>query len=183
MARNELLDIVNDEDTIIGQETRENIHKKGLLHREIHVWFITPRGKIIFQHRAKDKDTYPDLLDATVGGHVEPGMTYDETAIKETEEETGLKLNFNDLILLKKMKIKFYDKLSDTTNNSFQIQYGYLYKGKIADLHIEQGNSQGFEEWSVEQMVNLSDEDKKKFIPFKFSEEFLDVFKKLKMLI
>jgi len=47
--------------------------KKGCFIEKIHVWFVTPDGEIIFQRRAKDKDTYPDLLDATVGGHVEPG--------------------------------------------------------------------------------------------------------------
>src|ERR1035437_3863166 len=95
-----LLDIINENDVVIGQDTRENVHKKGLLHREIHVWFITPDGQMIFQHRAKDKDTYPDLLDATVGGHVEPGATYEETAIKEMEEETGLKAEKEDLHIL-----------------------------------------------------------------------------------
>src|SRR5574343_530627 len=98
----ELLDIVNENDEIIGQDTRENVHKFGLLHREIHIWFITPDGNMIFQHRAKDKDTYPDLLDATVGGHVDQGMTYEESAIKEMEEETGLKIDFKDLHFLKK---------------------------------------------------------------------------------
>ena len=73
MADNRKLNIIDENGNITGEETRENIHKQGLLHREIHVWFYTPKGEILFQHRAKDKDTYPDLLDATVGGHVEIG--------------------------------------------------------------------------------------------------------------
>jgi len=68
----QILEIVNENDEVIGLENRTKIHTEGLLHREIHVWFITPNGEIVFQHRAKDKDTYPDKLDATVGGHVEP---------------------------------------------------------------------------------------------------------------
>ena len=87
----EYLEIVNENDEIIGKEIRKKVHQDGLLHREIHIWFITPNREIIFQHRAKDKDTYPDKLDATVGGHVDPGMLYDETAFKECEEETGIK--------------------------------------------------------------------------------------------
>lgn len=81
-----ILDIVDENDQIIGQATRDKIHRQGLLHREIHVYFITPQQEIIFQHRAKDKETFPDLLDATVGGHVEIGDSYELTAIKETEE-------------------------------------------------------------------------------------------------
>ena len=71
MADSRKLNIVDENDQIIGEDTRENIHRKGLLHREIHVWFYTPKSEIVFQHRAKNKDTFPDLLDATVGGHVE----------------------------------------------------------------------------------------------------------------
>ena len=83
----EMLEVIDENDNTVGLETRAKIHQDGLLHREIHVWFVTPQGEIIFQHRAKDKDTYPDKLDATVGGHVEPKMSYEETAIKECKEE------------------------------------------------------------------------------------------------
>lgn len=64
----EMLEVVDENDNIIGFETRAKVHEQGLLHREIHIFFITPNGEVIFQHRAKDKDTYPDKLDATVGG-------------------------------------------------------------------------------------------------------------------
>ena len=90
MADNRKLNIIDENGNITGEETRENIHKQGLLHREIHVWFYTPKGEILFQHRAKDKDTYPDLLDATVGGHVEIGADYESAALQELEEETGI---------------------------------------------------------------------------------------------
>ena len=73
MADNRKLNIVGEQGKIISEETSESIHNKGLLHREIHIWFYAPESEIIFQHREKDKDTYPDLLDATVGGHVEIG--------------------------------------------------------------------------------------------------------------
>lgn len=102
----EMLEVVDENDNIIGLETREKVHKDGLLHREIHVFFLTPQGEIIFQHRAKDKDTYPDKLDATVGGHVDPDMTYEETAIKECREETGIDIDVNKLLFLTKMRKK-----------------------------------------------------------------------------
>ncbi len=36
----EILNIVNENDEVVGEDTRENIHKKGLLHREINVFVI-----------------------------------------------------------------------------------------------------------------------------------------------
>jgi len=161
----DILNIVNDRDEIIGQDTRENIHKHGLLHREIHVYFITPNQEIIFQHRTKDKDTFPDLLDATVGGHVEIGDSYEQTAIKEIEEETGLKINPHDLISVDKIKRRAEDKATSKINYSFCFRYIYIYKGSVKDLRVEAGKALGFEVWSLERLLNLTDQDQARFIP------------------
>ncbi len=161
-----LLNIVNENDEIIGVASREDIHRQGLCHREIHVFFITPRNEIIFQHRAKDKDTYPDLLDATVGGHVEIGQSYEETVIKETEEETGLKIKMSDLVFINKVKRKSKDEVTGKINNVFNCRYLYIYSGKIEDLKIEVGAGIGFEAWPLDKILNISDSDRNKFIPY-----------------
>ncbi len=85
-----LLNIVNEEGDILGEETREKIHREGLLHRIVHVWFYTLDKKIVFQIRGKNAETHPNLFDATVGGHVEIGQDYVQAAIAETREETGV---------------------------------------------------------------------------------------------
>jgi isopentenyldiphosphate isomerase len=130
---------------------------------------VTPDGKIIFQHRAKDKDTYPDLLDATVGGHVEPGESYLDAAVKETMEETGFKLNPADLHELKKLRTRSEDKVTGMINNTFRMQYLYIFRGKISDLHIEKGKAVGFEAYSIEELQKMNDADKSKFIPVNYS--------------
>lgn len=163
----EYLNIVDEDDNIIGQETRSEIHRLGLLHREIHVYFITPNKEIIFQHRAKDKDTYPDLLDATVGGHVDLGYDYQPTAVREVEEETGLKINQEDLIFLKNVRNKsLYDPISNKFNNTWEKIYLYNFKGQLSDLKVEQGKALGFELWSIEKLKKISEEEKKRFVPY-----------------
>ena len=127
--KTEQLEVINENDQVIGLETREKIHKDGLLHREIHIWFLTPKAEIVFQHRAKDKDTYPDKLDATVGGHVEPKMSYEETAVKECKEETGIDIDLKNLVFLRKMRKKSFDEATGLTNNTIRSQYAYLYDG------------------------------------------------------
>lgn len=69
----ELLDVVDEHDRVIGQATRERIHKEGLLHREIHVYFYNSVGDILFQKRGSDVDMNPDVLHSSVGGHVDAG--------------------------------------------------------------------------------------------------------------
>ncbi len=162
----EKLNIVNDDDKVIGIEDRNIIHQKGLLHREVHVHFITPDNTIIFQHRAKDKDTYPDLLDATVGGHVEIGDDYLSSAIKETFEETGIKVSSLDLIPVDKIHKTSTDSVTGKINHAFQQEYIYKFEGNVEDLKIEKGKGLGFELWSFEDILNISDNEKIKFIPY-----------------
>jgi isopentenyldiphosphate isomerase len=155
--QSQILEIVDENDNVVGVENRAEIHEKGLLHREIHIWFITPQEEIIFQHRSKNKDTYPDKLDATVGGHVEPNMSYEETAVKECKEETGINIDVDRLIFLTKIKTKSFDKKTGLINNTIRSQYAYLHDGLIKDLRIEKGKSEGFEAWKIDDLPNLSE--------------------------
>jgi len=182
MVDNRKLNIVDENGKIIGEETRENIHDQGLLHREIHVWFYTPKGEIIFQHREKDKDTYPDLLDATVGGHVELGSDYENTASQELTEETGIKTEKNNLVFIQMIRSKTFDTATNKTNNVIRAIYAYRYEGKVEDLKVEKGKAIGFESWPLEKIFNISDEDRKRFIPAILEEGVLNIFRKIQKL-
>ena len=182
MSDGRMLNVVNEEDEVIGEETREKVHQDGLLHREIHIFFITPQKEIILQHRAKDKDTYPDLLDATVGGHVEIGDDYISTAVKEAKEETGFDIDKEKLVLLKKMRKETFDNVTGLTNNTIRSQYGYLYEGNIDDLEVEEGKAIGFEAWNIDKLKNLTDQEKERLIPVLLEEEYMNLFEDLKKL-
>ncbi len=175
----EKLNIVDENDEIIGEEARGKIHKEGLLHRETHVWFLTPNKELILQLRAKDKDTFPDMLDATVGGHVDLGMNYEDTALKEMEEETGIKAKMEDLKFLRKIRLKSDDLVSGKINNTFKKQFVYIYNGNLADLKIEEGKSQGFEVWPLGRLQNLTEEEKSHFVPGIVEPELLDLLAKI----
>src|SRR3989344_8108467 len=183
MADNRKLNTVDESGKVIGEETRENIHNQGLLHREVHVWFYTPKGEIIFQHREKDKDTYPDLLDATVGGHVEISLDYENTALQELQEETGIGVKKNNLAFIQMVRSKTFDMATNKTNNVIRAIYAYRYEGKVEDLKIEKGKAIGFESWPLETLFNISDEDKKHFIPSIFEKDNLEIFHKIEKLI
>jgi isopentenyldiphosphate isomerase len=172
----EKLNVVNENDEIIGEEDRRLIHEKGLLHREVHVWFYTPQGEVIFQHRAKDKDAYPDRLDATVGGHVDIGDSYEEAAIRESKEETGINLKPADLVFLKKIKARSEDAVTHMINYAFKAEYAYLFKGAPEDLNIEEGKSHGFELWNIDTLLNLPAQERDKFTPIIFKEELREIF-------
>lgn len=84
---NELFDVVDADDRVIGQATRRDVHARGLRHRAVHV-FVQNRAHQIFLHqRSADKDTYPNRWNSSCAGHVAAGQAYDETVWRELAEE------------------------------------------------------------------------------------------------
>ncbi len=177
-----MLDLINDKNEVIGSDDRENIHVYGLLHREINVWLFNSNNELFLQKRSATKDTCPNLLDASAGGHVESGYDYEHTAIKELEEETGIKISSKDLIFLDEIKTNQRDVLTGMINNIIKYVYAYQYNGSKDDLTIEEGDVAGFEVWSIEKMLNLSDEEKKKFVPSIVGDYYKHIFEKLKSI-
>lgn len=165
MPDNPELEVVDEEGKVIGRETRERIHREGLLHREVHVWLYTPDGTIILQRRAKDKDMYPGLSDASIGGHVEMGADYQDTAITEMREETGIVADPSTLEFVTMYRGKFRDESTGNTNHFLRAEYVYPYDGDIATLRVEEGEGTGFEAWPVNRLLHLSGEDSRQLIP------------------
>ena len=134
-------------------------------------------NELIFQHRAKDKDTYPDLLDATAGGYVDLGETYEDAALKELFEETGIRASIEDLTFLQTTTHKATDEVTGLTNHPLRNVYLLKKKVEIDDLKIEEGKALDFEGWPVEKLFNLTEGDKKKFIPTLLDEKGFAIFK------
>jgi isopentenyl-diphosphate delta-isomerase type 1 len=88
----EIFDIVNERDEVIGHKPRSEVHAQGLLHRAVHVLVFNSRGEIFLQKRAMKKDRQPGVWDSSCSGHVDSGEDYDETALRELGEELGLRL-------------------------------------------------------------------------------------------
>lgn len=90
----EPFDIVLADGTPTGRvKARAKVHQDGDWHRALHVW-VAGRSELgapflTFQRRSPRKDTWPDLYDATVGGHYRHGETLAET-LREVEEEIGV---------------------------------------------------------------------------------------------
>ena len=143
-TNNTQLDVVDEADIVVGQASRADIHKQGLLHREVHVWFTTPDRQLIFQKRTPKKDTFPGLLDATVGGHVELGQSYEEAALREIEEESGLKVATADLYFLGKYRGRAIDAITGSINNVQRAIYAYNFSGELEKLVIEEDAGAGF---------------------------------------
>src|SRR5271157_2327940 len=86
----EIFDVVNDRDEVIGQEKRGEVHRLGLKHRAVHVLVFNRRGEVFLQKRSMKKDTFPGAWDSSSSGHLDRGEDYDACAVRELREEIGL---------------------------------------------------------------------------------------------
>jgi isopentenyldiphosphate isomerase len=59
-AQEDIFDIVNEKDEIIGQASRPEVHAKNLFHRASHVWIFNSKGEMLLQKRSTNKDTFPN---------------------------------------------------------------------------------------------------------------------------
>lgn len=172
----EQLNIVDEDDNIIGQEARKVIHEKSMLHREIHVWVYNNEGELLLQRRAPDKDVAPNQLDASAGGHVSVGESYDAAAIKELYEEVGIRATKDELTFIKKNILKGSPYKGGGVNHAMRVVFAYHFKEGIDSIRMEQGTAISLEWWSMETLKQLTDEEKKEFTSF-IIRDYPDVYR------
>lgn len=86
----EIFDVVDEEDRVVRQASRHDVHTQGLRHRAVHVFVFNRHGELFLQRRSRGKDMHPLCWDSSAAGHVEAGQTYDATAPREVAEELGV---------------------------------------------------------------------------------------------
>ncbi|HEX5398987.1 MAG TPA: NUDIX domain-containing protein [Verrucomicrobiae bacterium] len=86
----EIFDVVNERDEVIGHAPRRKIHARKLWHRAVHVLVFNARNQVFLQKRSMKKDTAAGLWDSSSSGHLDSGEDYDACAVRELREEIGL---------------------------------------------------------------------------------------------
>lgn len=93
----EILDIVDENDKVISQGYKKNIHENHLLHRASHV-IVSYKNYVFLQLRSKNKQQFPNKWDISAAGHVITQESYINCAIRELQEELGLTTSKQKLI-------------------------------------------------------------------------------------
>lgn len=88
----ELFDVVDENDHVTGQATRDEVHARGLLHRAVHVFIFNKRGDVLMQQRSMQKDVHPGAWGSSVSGHLDAGEEYAAAAVRELDEEMGIRV-------------------------------------------------------------------------------------------
>tara|TARA_B110000003_G_scaffold275687_1_gene319070 strand:- start:1751 stop:2281 length:531 start_codon:yes stop_codon:yes gene_type:complete len=121
----EIFDVVNFSDQVIGSETRTEVHKDNLLHRAVHIMVSPSHSKWILQKRSGSKDVDPFLWTSSCSGHVDSGEKYIDAAVRECKEELGIVVKKESLIEI------FRASPCEETGNEFVRFYLLKYKKEI----------------------------------------------------
>jgi isopentenyl-diphosphate delta-isomerase len=85
----ELIDVINERNQVIGQEFKSLCHQQGLLHRVIISEVIDSKARWILVKQASDRQDAGQYV-SPVGGHIRSGETEVDALKREAMEELSL---------------------------------------------------------------------------------------------
>ncbi|WP_328870241.1 NUDIX domain-containing protein [Streptomyces sp. NBC_00287] len=89
-AADEILDVVDENDHVIGEAPRGRVYAEGLRHRCVFIQARDADGRLFVHRRTSTKLVFPSMYDMFVGGVVGAGESYEDAALREAEEELGV---------------------------------------------------------------------------------------------
>jgi isopentenyl-diphosphate delta-isomerase type 1 len=86
----DLVDLVDAHDAVVGSSTIKKCLEKALLHRAVAVLVMRSNGRFVLQQRSKKDRWQPGLWTISSTGHVMRGEAYAAAARRELGEELGI---------------------------------------------------------------------------------------------
>ena len=162
MGEIEYLDLVDENDNVIGKEDRNVIYKNNWRNfRVINIMIFTSDNKIVVPKRSGNRRVFPNCYDCSVGGHGSSGETYEHAAYRELEEELG--------ITNVKLEEIGYFKPEQLNTSAFSKMYKLIYDG---ELDYDKDGIQGIYYMTKEEIRKLIDEN-----PLQFKEDYPKFFR------
>ena len=134
----EIFDVVDSEDMVIGKASRLQVHKNGLMHRSVHILVFNSSGSLFLQKRAMIKDESPGLWDSSAAGHVESGEDYISCAKRELNEELSLSdVQLDEILSIPAQSMTFWEHVrvyKCVTDSNICINKNEISEGKYMML-------------------------------------------------
>jgi len=165
-----IVDVVNMDDEVIGQDDITNKNRLRFISRNIIVFIQDSDGKYIICKRASHKKVDPDLYDASVCGNVQASESYETAAHRELKEELSINcdLEFMD---------KFYNEFphQDITRK----HHTAIFYGRSDSPVTLNGELSEYVKMSFDELRSAIYEQPQQFC-YGFTQEFKQVEAKLK---
>lgn len=121
----EFLDIVDENDNIVGQASKQDIYSKKLTHRIVHVFIFNDKNELALQLRSDKMSFCPGHWVISAGGHVHAGESPKQAILRECQEELGvqgeMKFLGKDLYIAPGIPKKFLISFTAAGNGPFAV--------------------------------------------------------------
>lgn len=89
-VRDELVDVIDEDDRVVATVTRADVRARLLLHRVASTMVFRLDGRLLVHRRTETKDVFPGMFDCFVGGVVGAGESYERARDRELAEEMAI---------------------------------------------------------------------------------------------
>ena len=141
----EYIDLRREDGSLTGEvKERSLVHRDGDLHGTSHVWLIRYRedrrsADVLLQKRSENKDSFPGSYDISSAGHIPSGVDFLESALRELEEELGIRAKAEELIYafthIGRHEAEFYGKVFK--NHEYSRIYLLECSLSIEEMHLQ----------------------------------------------
>ena len=157
--------IVDENDNVIGNKSRDLVDKEKLRYRVTGLWIKNSNGESLLARRAYTKTHYPGKWGPAVGGTVDEGESYEDNMIKEAEEELGLQ----NIKLEKSSKTQ-----TSGEYNHFTQWFISIIDKPSKDFKIQEEEVVEVKWFSKEEFLEQLENNPKEFVPK--MKEYFDMF-------
>ena len=131
----EYLDIVDENGRPTGEIiSRDTAHRDGILHRTAHVWVVREtegKPQILLQKRSMEKESFPGLYDTSSAGHIPAGTEPLESALRELQEELGIRAGKDDLSYAGIFRIQYEKVFHGKLFRDNEVTWVYVYRKPV----------------------------------------------------
>lgn len=127
----EYFDVCDEQGRPTGEVvSREEAHRLGVRHRTAHVWVVRRRQgrwEVLLQKRSAEKDSFPGKYDTSAAGHIQAGDAPLESALRELEEELGIRAEPEQLRFAGTFDIRYEKAFHGRMFRDNELAHVYVY--------------------------------------------------------
>lgn len=167
----EYIDVLDENGNLTGKtKLKDEAHRDGIWHGASHVWIVNPEGQLLVQKRSVNKISHPNKWDISAAGHIEAGEKPIDAAIRETEEELGLKFTPDALEHLFDYKQQCVLNNGTFINNEYDSVYLVEIDVNLEKLKLQEEEISKIKLISQNELKEVLESDNQSFV--KHNEEY-----------
>ena len=153
----EYFDIVDEKGNPLGgQVEREIAHRDGIMHRTAHIWVVRREtGEVLLQKRCLAKDSFPGRYDTSSAGHIQAGDEPLESALRELEEELGIRAEAEDLHFADTFRNQYEEPFHGQMFKDNEVSFVYVYEKpvEISDMTLQEEEIESVAWFKLDQVI------------------------------